>query len=117
MAGLANSMLLFLVAAGPSLIFGISRIVNFAHGSIFMLGAYVAFTIVNLAGQSLPAFFLALVASTAFTFLFGVVLKFYVIVSPASAQMHLTQIIPPPQFTTASIAGAARASGPIFSTR
>jgi branched-chain amino acid transport system permease protein len=75
MAGLANGMLLFLVAAGLSLIFGISRIVNFAHGSIFMLGAYVAFTIVSLAGQSLPAFFLALVASTAFTFLFGVVFE------------------------------------------
>jgi branched-chain amino acid transport system permease protein len=75
MAGLANGMLLFLVAAGLSLIFGISRIVNFAHGSIFMLGAYFAFTIVNLAGQSLSAFFLALVASTALTFLFGVVFE------------------------------------------
>jgi len=75
MAGLANGMLLFLVAAGLSLIFGISRVVNFAHGSIFMLGAYVAFTIVNLAGQSLLAFFLALVVSTSFTFLFGVVFE------------------------------------------
>ena len=54
MAGLANGMLLFVVAAGLSLIFGVSRIINFAHGAIFMLGAYIAFTIVSVTGQSLP---------------------------------------------------------------
>jgi branched-chain amino acid transport system permease protein len=40
--GLAGASSLFLVAAGLSLIFGVSRIVNFAHGSLFMLGMYVA---------------------------------------------------------------------------
>jgi branched-chain amino acid transport system permease protein len=38
--GLAGASSLFLVAAGLSLIFGVSRIVNFAHGSLYMLGAY-----------------------------------------------------------------------------
>jgi branched-chain amino acid transport system permease protein len=71
MAGLANGMLLFLVAAGLSLIFGVSRIINFAHGAVFMLGAYIALTIVNAAGQSTGAFFLAVLISTGFTFLFG----------------------------------------------
>jgi branched-chain amino acid transport system permease protein len=40
--GLAGASSLFLIAAGLSLIFGVSRIVNFAHGSVFMLGMYLA---------------------------------------------------------------------------
>ena len=40
--GLAGASSLFLLAAGLSLIFGVSRIVNFAHGSLFMLGMYIA---------------------------------------------------------------------------
>jgi branched-chain amino acid transport system permease protein len=40
--GLAGASSLFLVAAGLSLIFGVSRIINFAHGSLYMLGMYVA---------------------------------------------------------------------------
>jgi len=72
MAGLANGMLLFLVAAGLSLIFGVSRIINFAHGGVFMLGAYFAFTVVSLFGQSIPSFLLALAVSTVMTFLFGI---------------------------------------------
>jgi branched-chain amino acid transport system permease protein len=45
--GLASASSLFLVAAGLSLIFGVSRIVNFAHGSFFMLGVYVAYSLVE----------------------------------------------------------------------
>ena len=45
LAGLAGASALFLVASGLSLIFGVTRIVNFAHGSLYMLGAYVAFTL------------------------------------------------------------------------
>ena len=40
--GLASASSLFLVASGLSIIFGVTRIVNFAHGSFYMLGAYVA---------------------------------------------------------------------------
>src|SRR5205814_10190738 len=43
--GLASSSALFLVAAGLTLIFGVTRIVNFAHGSLYMLGAYLAYSI------------------------------------------------------------------------
>ena len=45
--GLASASSLFLVAAGLSLIFGVTRIVNFAHGSFYMLGVYLAYTIVT----------------------------------------------------------------------
>jgi branched-chain amino acid transport system permease protein len=42
--GLASASTLFLVAAGLSLIFGVTRVVNFAHGSLYMLGIYVAYS-------------------------------------------------------------------------
>ncbi|MBI3453274.1 MAG: ABC transporter permease [Rhodospirillales bacterium] len=43
--GLASASSLFLVASGLSIIFGVTRIVNFAHGSFYMLGAYMAWTL------------------------------------------------------------------------
>ena len=45
--GLATAASLFLVAAGLSLIFGVTRIVNFAHGSLYMLGVYGAYALVE----------------------------------------------------------------------
>lgn len=48
--GLADASSLFLVAAGLSLIFGVTRIVNFAHGSLYMLGIYVAYSLVQRMG-------------------------------------------------------------------
>jgi branched-chain amino acid transport system permease protein len=47
LTGLANASSLFLIAAGLTVIFGVTRVVNFAHGSFFMLGAYVAWTILQ----------------------------------------------------------------------
>ena len=49
--GLAGASSLFLVAAGLTLIFGVTRVVNFAHGSLFMLGAFVAYTLVDAFGR------------------------------------------------------------------
>ncbi len=48
---LAGASALFLVAAGLTLIFGVTRVVNFAHGSLYMLGAYVAYTLVEALGR------------------------------------------------------------------
>ena len=45
LTGLAGASSLFLVASGLSIIFGVSRIVNFAHGAFAMLGAYLAYTL------------------------------------------------------------------------
>jgi branched-chain amino acid transport system permease protein len=45
LSGLASAASLFLVASGLSLIFGVTRILNFAHGAFFMLGAYLAYTL------------------------------------------------------------------------
>ncbi len=49
--GLAGASALFLVAAGLTLIFGVTRVVNFAHGSLYMLGAYLAYSLVALLGR------------------------------------------------------------------
>ena len=43
--GLASASGLFFVAAGLSLIFGVTRIINIAHGSLYMLGTYIAVTL------------------------------------------------------------------------
>ncbi|MCF3932382.1 ABC transporter permease [Acuticoccus sp. M5D2P5] len=47
LTGLANASSLFLIASGLSIIFGVTRIVNFAHGSLYMLGAYFAYTLIT----------------------------------------------------------------------
>ena len=53
LTGLSSASSLFLVASGLSLIFGVSRVVNFAHGSFYMLGAYVVTPIDELT-QHIP---------------------------------------------------------------
>ena len=58
--GLTNGMLLFLIAAGLTLIFGVMGVLNFAHGSLYMLGAYLTFWLV---AQGQLNFWLALLAA------------------------------------------------------
>src|SRR5262245_27116809 len=48
--GLAEASSLFLIAAGLSLIFGVTRVVNFAHGSLYMLGMYLAVWLSGVVG-------------------------------------------------------------------
>lgn len=75
--GLAGASSLFLVAAGLSLIFGVTRIVNFAHGSFFMLGVYLAYTLVEKLGGAIgfwPALALAALAVGVFGAVVEVVL-------------------------------------------
>ena len=47
LTGMAEASSLFLVAAGLTVIFGVTRVVNFAHGSLFMLGAYIGWSILS----------------------------------------------------------------------
>jgi branched-chain amino acid transport system permease protein len=61
--GLADASALFLVAVGLSLIFGVTRIVNFAHGSFYMLGLYLAYSLVERLGASAPGFWGAVLLS------------------------------------------------------
>lgn len=53
LGGLASAAVIYLVASGLSLVFGVLHVLNFAHGSLYMLGAYFGFTLANvLAGGS-----------------------------------------------------------------
>jgi branched-subunit amino acid ABC-type transport system permease component len=57
--GISFGALLFILAAGLSLIFGMMDVVNLAHGSFYMLGAYITLTVVQRTGQFWPALLLA----------------------------------------------------------
>ena len=69
--GLIVGALLFLVAAGLTLIFGVLGVINFSHGSFYMLGAYVALSVYRLSGS----FALAVVAAGVGVGLFGLLLE------------------------------------------
>lgn len=70
-SGLIIGMLLFLVAAGLTLIFGVLKVVNFTHGSFYMLGAYFALSVYKLS----DSFTLAVVCAGAGVALFGLVFE------------------------------------------
>ena len=72
--GLAGASSLFLVAAGLSLIFGVTRIVNFAHGSFYMVGIYVAYSAVAWLGGG-AGYWLGLVLAAMAVGLLGAVVE------------------------------------------
>lgn len=63
MSGLSVAMFLFLVSVGMSLIFGVTRIINLAHGSFYMVGAYLMVTLVELLPEHALSFWVALLAA------------------------------------------------------
>ena len=83
-AGLAMGMLLFLVASGVSIIFGLMDVLNFAHGALFAWGAYVGFSVFQLLMkwveadsvlQNLAVFCIAMVAAMVGVALLGIILE------------------------------------------
>jgi branched-chain amino acid transport system permease protein len=69
--GIVTGMILALVASGLTLIFGIMDVVNFAHGELFMLGAYVGVVVMAASGN----FWIALVVSTLVIALLGAAIQ------------------------------------------
>ncbi|MEO9191260.1 MAG: ABC transporter permease [Acetobacteraceae bacterium] len=75
LTGLASASSLFLVAAGLTVIFGVTRVVNFAHGSLYMLGAYIGVTVLaHLPGTQL-GFVLGVIGAALAVGLLGVVME------------------------------------------
>ena len=60
LVGLSRTTILFIVASGLSLVLGVLRIPNVAHGSLYMIGAFLTYTVATLFGQSTIGFWLAL---------------------------------------------------------
>ncbi len=73
--GLASAASLFLIAVGLSIVFGVTRVVNFAHGSLYMLGAYIAFSLVQVMGDSFAGYLLALLIAALAVGLIGALIE------------------------------------------
>ena len=69
--GVAFGMVLFLIAAGLSLIYGLMRVLNLTHGSFYLVGGYIGLTVMQLTGS----FVLALVVAAAAMALIGAVIE------------------------------------------
>ena len=72
---LSQAALLFFLGCGLTLIFGIMRVVNFAHGTIFMFGAYLGYTAANLTGS----FVVALIAAPIVAGMLGLLFEFAIL--------------------------------------
>jgi branched-chain amino acid transport system permease protein len=86
---LQYGLLLFLVASGLTLIFGIMGVINLAHGSFYMIGAYMAFALAPLFGNQ---FIVMLLAGVVLTALFGYVLE-WAFFSYLYQRDHLQQVL------------------------
>src|SRR5712691_3211602 len=89
--GLSTASGLFFVAAGLSLIFGVTRIVNIAHGSLYMLGTYLAYTLATRVGGGL-GFWGGIVAAAAIVALIGALIEF-VLLRPIYRAPELFQLL------------------------
>ncbi|HEY3179367.1 MAG TPA: branched-chain amino acid ABC transporter permease [Casimicrobiaceae bacterium] len=85
---LQYGLLLFLVASGLTLIFGIMGIINLAHGSFYMIGAYMAFTLSSLTGSLTMAIVLGVVLAV----LLGIFLE-WALFSHLYKRDHLEQVL------------------------
>lgn len=63
--GLSRSIILFIVCSGLTLVLGVLRIPNVFHGSLYMIGAFLAFTLTSLVGESAWGFWLAIIGAPA----------------------------------------------------
>ncbi len=86
--GVQYGLLLFLVASGLTLIFGIMGIINLAHGSFYMVGAYMAFTLASLTGS----LFIAIVVGVVLSVALGVFLE-WALFSRLYRRDHLEQVL------------------------
>jgi branched-subunit amino acid ABC-type transport system permease component len=72
LVGLSRSMILFVVCAGLSFVLGVLRVPNIAHGSLYMIGAFAAFTITKLVG-GFAGFWIALILAPLFVALISLI--------------------------------------------
>src|SRR5690349_12785188 len=75
LGGLTTAMFLFLIASGLSLVFGVMRVLNFAHGSFYMIGAYLAWQVVKWLAPMTHGFWPAAFAAACGVALLGGVIE------------------------------------------
>ncbi len=86
--GLTLAALYFLVASGFTLVFGLMRNINLAHGSLYLLGAYLGYT----AGELTGSWFVAVVVGTLATTIFGLLLQVLVFRWMAGQELRQTLV-------------------------
>ena len=75
LVGLSRTTILFIVSSGMSLILGVLRIPNVAHGSLYMIGAFAAWTVIQFLGGGLFAFLAAMIVAPLIVAAVGFVLE------------------------------------------
>ena len=86
--GVQFGVFLFLISAGLTLVFGIMSMVNLAHGSLFMMGAYIG----SYVFQQTDSFLLAVIVAVPFSLVLGIVLE-YLALRTLYARDHLDQVL------------------------
>jgi branched-chain amino acid transport system permease protein len=89
--GLANAAYLFIVTAGLSLVFGALRIINMAHGSLYMIAAFVTVVVANRLGASF-GFWSGLILALVLTGVIGLVMEIFVL-RRVYKEEHLVQLL------------------------
>jgi len=95
LSGLASGMLLFMAAIGLTLVFGVLDVLNFAHGSLYMLGAYVTFFMVGeggILGGFLGSFWVGVLTAAVIVAIFGALLERFLI-RPIYDADHVFQLL------------------------
>lgn len=91
-AGLSQASVLFLVAAGLSLVFGALRVINMAHGSLYMVGAFISTAVVGLVAQTTVGFVAALIVAPAIVGVLGALIEI-VVLRRLYNREHLLQLL------------------------
>ncbi|MCT4655093.1 MAG: ABC transporter permease [Cohaesibacter sp.] len=91
LTGLANAGALFMVASGLSLIFGVTRIVNFAHGSFYMLGAFIGYSLMQVL-PGIVGFWTSILLAGVIVGLIGVIVEICVL-RPVYRAPELFQLV------------------------
>ena len=86
--GVQFGVMLFLMSAGLTLVFGIMNLINLAHGSLYMAGAFIAASMISTTGS----FFLSVIIAVVVTSALGMVMEI-AILRPFYARTHLDQVL------------------------
>lgn len=92
LTGLSEASVLFLVAAGLSLVFGALRVINMAHGSLYMIAAFISTAVVAAVAQSTVGFVAALILAPALVGLLGAAIEIGIL-RRLYNQEHLLQLL------------------------
>jgi len=92
LGGLARALIFFLVASGLTLVFGVLNVINFAHGSFYMLGAFFCYAITRQYADSSYVFWLALFFAPIITAFIGGVVEFFIL-RRVYKREHIVQLL------------------------